>query len=102
MTRPFRTVALAAFLGLSLAGPAMAQFEDESVQAFRAADINGDELLTMPEFRDFIRGMAEFGAPMSRRIRTLGLYGMAFRRVDVDGNGFATPAELRAAEQAAR
>ena len=83
-------------------GVALAQFEDESVIAFRAADSNGDELLTPTEFRVFIQQMAIYGAPMSQRIRALGAYGIAFGRVDADGNGLATPEELRAADRSAR
>jgi hypothetical protein len=85
-----------------LAAPAFAQFEDESVQAFLVADRNGDELLNESEFRVFIQQMADAGAPMSRRIRTLGVYGIAFGRTDADGNGLLTPAELRAADRANR
>ncbi len=91
---------LAALAGLP--STAQAQYEEESVQAFLAADRNGDELLTPDEFRTFIATMAEIGAPMSRRIRNLGAYGIAFNRVDADGNGYATPAELRAAESSNR
>ncbi len=79
---------------------AHAQYEDQGVRAFLAADQNGDELLTAGEFRVFIRQMADAGAPMSRRIRNLGAYGIAFNRADADGNGFVSPAELRAAENA--
>ncbi|MEX3017724.1 hypothetical protein [Gymnodinialimonas hymeniacidonis] len=92
--------ALAALTALPL--PAQAQYEDESVQAFLAADANGDEQLTLNEFRTFIATMAEVGAPMSRRIRNLGAYRIAFGQVDTDGNGLASPAELRAAESANR
>lgn len=77
-----------------------AQFEDRSVAFFLASDVDGDELLTLPEFRTFIRLMADAGAPMSDRIRRFGVYRVAFGRVDTNGDGVATPDELRAAERA--
>ncbi|GAB5449452.1 EF-hand domain-containing protein [Gymnodinialimonas sp.] len=97
-------VPLAVFLSLGLGAlapttPAAAQFEAQSVQFFLAADQNGDERLTLPEFRSFIQYMAAAGAPMSQRIQNLGLYRIAFGRVDVNGDGFACPEELRAAER---
>ncbi len=85
-------------LALLLPVTAQAQFEDQSVQAFLAADLNGDERLTQAEFRTFIRTLAATGAPLSRRIRTFGAYGIAFSRTDSNGDGLLTPEELRAAE----
>lgn len=96
-TKPF-LCATCAVGALLWADPARAQYEDQSVSAFLAADLNGDEMLTREEFRVFIHGMAEYGAPMSRRIRTFGAYGMAFNRVDANDDGLATPDELRAAD----
>lgn len=94
-----RTASLALVLLSILApAPALAQYEDESVTAFLAADSNGDEALDYAEFRTFIRSMADLGAPMSIRIRAFGVYGIAFGRVDSDNDGFASPEELRAAE----
>ncbi|WP_224816277.1 hypothetical protein [Hasllibacter sp. MH4015] len=90
-------IALASATAL-IPAPAHAQFEAQSVQSFLAADANGDERLTPGEFRVFIQQMAAYGAPMSIRIRNLGAYGWAFRRVDANGDGLATPEELRAAE----
>ncbi|MEJ6390278.1 EF-hand domain-containing protein [Gymnodinialimonas ulvae] len=92
-----RWTALALVMVLPAAA-AQAQYEEESVQAFLAADLNGDERLTEAEFRTFIRTLADAGAPMSRRIRTFGAYGIAFSRTDANGDGLLSPAELRAAE----
>ncbi|UWQ95565.1 hypothetical protein K3728_18215 [Rhodobacteraceae bacterium M385] len=89
------TLSLAAMLP---AAPASAQFEQQSVQFFLAADRNGDERLTLDEFRTFIRLMADAGAPMSVRIDRLSAFRVAFSRVDANGDGLATPEELRAAE----
>lgn len=86
-------------MGAASVPPALAQYEDQSVQSFLAADQDGDERLTLSEFRTFIRSMAEAGAPMSARIQNLGLYRIAFGRVDLNNDGFSSPEELRAAEQ---
>lgn len=91
-----RSTAIA--LALLLPAAAQAQYEEQSVQAFLAADANGDELLTRDEFRTFIQSLAAAGAPMSRRIRTFGAYGIAFSRTDANGDGVLTPEELRMAE----
>lgn len=97
-------LSLAAASALSLAAmlpaaPASAQYEDQSVQFFLAADVNGDERLTLDEFRTFIRLMADAGAPMSVRIERLAAFRVAFAQVDANGDGSATPEELRAAER---
>lgn len=96
------TIATLAALASSVAilpAPASAQFEDFSVQAFRAADADGDERLTLAEFRVLIQQLAAAGAPMSARIRNLGVYRIAFGRVDSNGDGLASPEELYAAER---
>ena len=96
---------LSAALALGLfavvpAAPAVAQFEAQGEQSFRAADLDGNELLTLSEFRTFIQLMADAGAPMSQRIVNLAAYRVAFRRVDANSDGLATPEELREAERA--
>ncbi len=78
--------------------PAAAQYEDESVAAFLAADANGDEHLDLAEFRTFVGILADSGAPMSIRIRNFAAYRIAFGRVDANNDGLASPQELRAAE----
>ncbi|ABD56917.1 EF-hand domain-containing protein [Jannaschia sp. CCS1] len=101
MTRILAAIILSASVGIiAPMTPANAQFEAQSVQFFRAADVNGDERLTLGEFRTFIQSMAAAGAPMSQRIVRLAAYRVAFRRVDTNGDGVATPEELRAAERA--
>ncbi|MBF9042803.1 hypothetical protein HKCCE4037_05665 [Rhodobacterales bacterium HKCCE4037] len=96
MTR-FTVLTATALLTLAPA-TAHAQYEEQSVQAFLAADANGDELLNRDEFRVFIQQLAAAGAPMSQRIRNFGAYRIAFNQTDADGNGLLTPDELRAAE----
>jgi hypothetical protein len=99
MTHSASTALAVCLLATSvLATPASAQFEDESVAAFLGADANRDEFLEFDEFRVFIRTMAAIGAPMSQRIRNLGVYRIAFGRVDLNNDGLASPDELRAAE----
>lgn len=86
-----------ALSALTLTTPAKADFEAQSVQSFRTADSNGDELLSLTEFRAFIESMANAGAPVSRRIHNLGAYRLAFLRVDSNRDGLATPEELLSA-----
>lgn len=78
---------------------AAAQFQAQGERFFRASDANGDEQLTLSEFRTFIQYMASAGAPLSQRIQQFGAYGIAFGRVDANGDGLATPQELRDAER---
>ncbi|OAN77337.1 hypothetical protein A8B78_14565 [Jannaschia sp. EhC01] len=94
---------LVAFMALTLgslmpATQAAAQFETQSVQFFLASDTDGDEFLTLTEFRTFIQYMAAAGAPMSQRIHRLAAYRIAFGQVDTNGDGRASPDELYAAE----
>ncbi|WP_432675357.1 hypothetical protein [Nioella aestuarii] len=68
------------------------------VDAFVVADTNRDGLLSFPEFREFVRQMARTGQPTARLIRNFAAYRIAFRRVDVNEDGFASPSELRSAD----
>lgn len=68
------------------------------VDAFVVADVDRDGLLSFPEFREFVRQMARAGQPTARLIRNFAAYRIAFRRVDVNEDGFASPAELRSAD----
>lgn len=68
------------------------------VDAFVVADENRDGMLSFPEFREFVRQMARSGQPTARLIRNFAAYRIAFRRVDLNEDGFASPAELRSAD----
>ncbi len=72
------------------------------VDAFVMADANRDGALSYPEFRVFVRRMAAAGQPTAITIRSFGAYRIAFRRVDKDRNGLATPGELRRADDGFR
>ena len=98
--------AVVVMIALSLPMAALAQTEVEGVgpvtegevDAFVVADENRDGLLSFPEFREFVRQMARTGQPTARLIRNFGAYRVAFRRVDLNEDGFASPAELRSAD----
>ena len=68
------------------------------VDAFVVADENRDGMLSFPEFRGFVRQMARSGQPTARLICNFAAYRIAFRRVDLNEDGFASPAELRSAD----
>ena len=62
------------------------------------ADADQDGYLSLPEFRVFVRLMADAGEPTARLIRTFGAYGIAFAEVDVNRDGLASPVEVHAAD----
>lgn len=103
-SRTPRLPLLAAIGSVLAAGPIQASDPAPDVEraAFLAADADGDGRLSRAEFEPFVRMLAEAGAPTPVLIRRLGAYGIAFSRADLDGDGFATPQELRAADAAQR
>lgn len=99
----FKAVALALVLAAPLTIPGMTQAQgfrasDQEVSAFVAADANADGLLTLAEFRVFVRAMAGAGQPTAQTIRTFGAYRYAFGVVDRNRDNRASPEELRAAD----
>jgi hypothetical protein len=82
--------------------PGVGAVTTKEVDAFARSDANGDGVLTRSEFRVFVRHMAAAGQSTALTIRNFGAYGLAFRRVDADRNGVATPAELRQADDGFR
>lgn len=90
---PSMTRAILISLFLSLPGMASAD-----AAAFYASDADDSGALTFPEFRTLVGHMAANGRRIAIFVQNTGLYGTAFRRVDLDGNGLATPEELLAAQ----
>lgn len=74
-----------------LPGPALAQQD-----YFRSADANGDGVLDKTEFQAFIDILAEIGRPQAQKVKAAGRYGFAFARVDENGGGRITAAEIAA------
>lgn len=82
------TLVLAAAL---LAGPVHGQQDD-----FSRADTSGDGALTPVEFKTFIDGLAEAGRAQAQKVKAAGRYGLAFDRIDKNGDGLVTAAEVAA------
>jgi hypothetical protein len=98
---PYAAAALLAF-GTPALAESEGPFSERAVATFIAADINNDEHLSFDEFGNFIRIMAAYGQPTSRRIRTFGAYRMAFNRIDVNDDGYVSPNEMRSADRSHR
>jgi len=84
-------------IALLLATPVYGQATSAEEAVLRTADANGDGGLSRDEFRDFMQGMAELGHRSARLVTAFGVYGIAFRQIDADGDGWASPSELAAA-----
>jgi Ca2+-binding EF-hand superfamily protein len=74
-----------------LAGPVQGQQD-----AFARADTTGDGALTPVEFRAFIDQLAEAGRAQAQKVKAAGRYGLAFDRIDRNGDGIVTAAEVAA------
>ena len=66
----------------------------DPVRDFKAADADGNGTLEMSEFRRFVDLRAEDGSAVAQRVRTFRAYGIALSRVDYDGDGRVSGAEL--------
>lgn len=66
--------------------------------AFHASDHDGSGSLDFQEFGTLVGHMASSGRRIAVYIQRTGLYGVAFGRVDRNGDGLATPGELLAAQ----
>lgn len=97
-TRPLAAFVVCALAVAPTAAPA--QSDDQRVSAFLASDSNGDRQLSFAEFNVLVGHLARSGFRLPILVESLGAYHQAFRRVDADQNGLATPEELLAAEQA--
>ncbi|MEO0496952.1 MAG: hypothetical protein AAF141_06210 [Pseudomonadota bacterium] len=77
-----------------MAAPAAALTQDQQRQAFLTADANGSKTLDKQEFRTFINTLAGMGLPVAKRVRTFGVYGIAFSRSDFNKDGILSTDEL--------
>ncbi len=94
-------LASTALLSVMIAAQANADPEREQAQAnFVEADVNQDEQLDLAEFTTFINLNADHGLGRAASVRTFGMHGRAFGRVDANGDGVVTKQEI--AEQAQR
>ncbi|SMX50787.1 hypothetical protein [Maliponia aquimaris] len=82
--------------------PGAGTVSTQEVDAFVRADANRDGHLDYPEFRVFVRRMAAAGQSTAITIRAFGAYRIAFRRVDANRDGLASPGELRRADDGFR
>ncbi|MEM9839818.1 MAG: hypothetical protein AAF830_11800 [Pseudomonadota bacterium] len=85
------------------AGPHARASEAHRAQAetnFLEADADADGALTFDEFTTMVDLNAQHGIGRAAIIQRLGRYGMAFGRLDGNGDGLVTPEELRAMAEA--
>lgn len=97
--------ALCALLCLGLPLTAKAQTMTATgaeVAAFANADRNKDQKLSQAEFKTFVQFMAKAGQPTARKIRFFGAYAYAFKVVDKNRDGQASPQELRSGDDTHR
>ncbi len=90
-----RRMTRAILTALFLALPGMASAD---AAAFHASDADDSGALTFAEFTTLVGHMAASGRRIAIFVQNTGLYGTAFGRVDLDGDGLATPEELLAAQ----
>lgn len=73
---------------------------ETEVSAFVASDRNRDGALSEGEFRTFVQHMAAARHSTATLIVQFGAYGYAFRIVDLNKDGVASPQELRSVDNA--
>lgn len=87
-----------ALVALSLVQAQNASASNQQAAAnFIQADGNGDGALTPGEFKTFIDLNATHGIGRSQMVRDRNMYGRAFGRLDTNGDGKITAAELQSA-----
>ncbi len=64
--------------------------------AFLKADKDGSHTIDSNEIVVLINELAATGSGQAKRVKFLGVYGVAFRTIDANGDGKITPAELEA------
>ena len=65
-------------------------------EAFIVADRNGDQVLDAAELKTFLDHMADLGNSQAKKVRMLGIYSVAMRTIDANGDGVASVTELKA------
>ncbi|MEO0635330.1 MAG: hypothetical protein AAFY73_01655 [Pseudomonadota bacterium] len=93
------SLAAAALATCFMATSALAISAEQELAAFRSADANKNNIIERGEFNTFINLLADAGLPLAKRVRTFGVYGIAFRRTDANGDGQLTPNELRRSQR---
>lgn len=87
------SIACACLLFLSFTAHAYSSAEKN---AFLKADNDGSHTIDSNEIVVLINELAATGSGQAKRVKFLGIYGMAFRTIDANGDGKITPAELEA------
>jgi phage terminase large subunit-like protein len=64
--------------------------------AFLKADANSNHVIEQNEIVVLIDELAANGSKQAARVKFLGIYGVAFRTIDTNGDEKITPAELEA------
>lgn len=79
---------------LMLSSPAALAYSSAEKNAFLKADQDGSHTIDSNEIVVLINELAATGSGQAKRVKFLGIYGMAFRTIDANGDGKITPAEL--------
>ena len=101
MSRFLQIIRAAALVSLMSTAPAGAKDDKATkvqINAWVAADTDGDRFLTLAEFPRFIDAMAAAGQSTAWTVRLFGAYRTAFSVADKNGDGRVTPDELRKAD----
>jgi len=89
------TALVAALLPGAVAAASEAERE-KAAENFVQADVDADGALTLAEFTTLIDLNAEDDLGRAATVKRFGGYAKAFGRIDSDGDGVVTPAEIRA------
>ena len=90
-----KTKLLTVILFLS-ATPVAFAYSSAEKNAFIKADADGSHTIDNKEIIILMNELASNGSKQAARVKFLGIYGMAFRTIDANGDGKITPAELEA------
>lgn len=94
---PLAVLALV-LVAVPVGAPAVAQTtpQDLAAENFLSADADADGALTFEEFKTLIALNAEDSLGRAQMVENRGMHGMAFSRIDANGDGVADQAELAA------